>query len=203
MVGVSTAIAVGTLAGWKFSIAAGWIATAAVYLGWVWAKITRMSAAEIEHLVQQRHLRRRLADSIVLVASIASLTGVGFLLAASTAKGPDTTIAAAIGFLSVIASWSVVHTIYTLRYAVHYYTDPVGGIDFNPGLDADADQNERPTAGDFAYLAFTVAATYGVTDTALQTRRIRITALHQAIVSYLFGTVILALTVQVIGSLQN
>lgn len=158
-----------------------------------------MSADDIEQLVHRRHLRRRLADSIVLIASIASLSGVGFLLAASNAKGPDTTIAASIGFLSVIASWSVVHTIYTLRYAVHYYADPVGGIDFNH----DQDQDERPAVADFAYLAFTIAATYGVTDTALQTRRIRSTALQQAILSYLFGTVILALTVQVIGSLQQ
>jgi uncharacterized membrane protein len=42
-----------------------------------------------------------------------------------------------------------------------------------------------------------------VTDTALQNRRIRVTALQQGMVSYLFGTVILALTVQVIGSLQQ
>jgi uncharacterized membrane protein len=188
-------------AGWKYAVAGGWIATATVYLVWIWATITPMSADDIERLVHHRHLRRRLADSIVLVASIASLSGVGFLLAASNAKGPDTTIAAAIGFLSVIASWLVVHTIYTLRYAVQYYTDPVGGINFNE--DQDQDHDERPAVADFAYLAFTVAATYGVTDTALQNRRIRVTALQQGMVSYLFGTVILALTVQVIGSLQQ
>jgi uncharacterized membrane protein len=199
LVGVSTAIAVGTTAGWKYAVAGGWIATATVYLVWIWTKITPMSADDIERLVHQRHLRRRLADSIVLVASIASLSGVGFLLAASNIKGPDTTIAVAIGFLSVIASWLVVHTIYTLRYAVHYYTEPVGGLDFNE----DQDHDERPAVADFAYLAFTVAATYGVTDTALQNRRIRVTALQQGMVSYLFGTVILALTVQVIGSLQQ
>ena len=198
-IGISTAIAVGTTAGWKYAVAGGWIATAVVYLVWIWLRITPMSADDIEQLVNQRHLRRRLADSIVLVASIASLSGVGFLLAASNVKGPDTTIAAAIGFLSVIASWLVVHTVYTLRYAVHYYTAPVGGINFNE----DQDHGERPAVADFAYLAFTVAATYGVTDTSLQTRRIRVTALHQAMVSYLFGTVILALTVQVIGSLQQ
>jgi uncharacterized membrane protein len=113
----------------------------------------------------------------------------------ATTKGPDTTIAAAIGFSSVIASWLVVITVYTLRYAVHYYTEPVGGIDFNA--------DEKPTVADFTYLAFTIAFTYGVTDfTALKNRPIRVTAIQQATVSYLFGTVILALTVQVIGSLN-
>ena len=48
------------------------------------------------------------------------------------------------------------------RYAVQYYTEPVGGIDFN--------QDDRPAFADFAYLAFTIAVTYGVTDTTLKNR---------------------------------
>ena len=51
------------------------------------------------------------------------------------------------------------------RYAVQYYTEPVGGIDFN--------QDDKPTFADFAYLAFTIAVTYGVTDTTLKNRAIR------------------------------
>ena len=72
-------------------------------------------------------------------------------------------------------------------------TEPVGRIDFN--------QDDNPTFADFAYLAFTIAVTYGVTDTVLRNRPIRVSVLQHAMVSYLFGTVILAVTVQVIGSL--
>jgi uncharacterized membrane protein len=81
------------------------------------------------------------------------------------------------------------------RYAVQYYTEPVGGIDFN--------QDDKPTFADFAYLAFTMAVTYGVTDTTSKNRAIRLSALQQAMVSYLFGTVILAVTVEVIGTLSG
>jgi uncharacterized membrane protein len=81
------------------------------------------------------------------------------------------------------------------RYAVQYYTEPVGGIDFN--------QDDKPTIADFAYLAFTIAVTYGVTDTTSKNRAIRLSALQQAMVSYLFGRVILAVTVQVIGTLSG
>jgi uncharacterized membrane protein len=56
------------------------------------------------------------------------------------------------------------------RYAVQYYTEPVGGIDFN--------QDDRPAFADFAYLAFTIAVTYGVTDTILKNRAIRLSALQ-------------------------
>jgi uncharacterized membrane protein len=187
---------VGTAAGWQYAPAAGWIATAAVYLIWAWASIARMSAVAIEVVVQQQHPARGPADTIIVIASIASiasLSGVAYLLIAGTAKGPDATIAAVVGFLSVIASWLVVHAVYTLRYAILYYTEPVGGIDFN--------QDDNPTFADFAYLAFTIAVTYGVTDTVLRNRPIRVSVLQHAMVSYLFGTVILAVTVQVIGSL--
>jgi uncharacterized membrane protein len=195
VVGVAAAGLVGTTAGWRYAPAAGWIATATIYLVWIWGSVGKMSAAAIEIVVQQRHPGRRPADTIVLIASVASLGGVGYLLVASTAKGPDAAIAGAVGFLSVIASWLAVHAVYTIRYAVLYYTEPVGGIDFN--------QDDKPTFADFAYLAFTIAVTYGVTDTVLRNRPLRTSVLQHAMVSYLFGTVILAVTVQVIGSLAG
>ena len=150
MVGVAAGTVVGAAAGWQYAPAAGWIATAAVYLIWTWASIAKMSAVAIEVVVQQRHPARGPADTIIVIARIASLGGVAYLLIAGTARGPDDTIAAVIGFLSVIASWLVVHAVYTLRYAILYYTEPVGGIDFN--------QDDKPTFADFAYLAFTMAA---------------------------------------------
>jgi uncharacterized membrane protein len=193
IVGLAAGTVVGTTAGWQYAPAAGWIATAAIYLVWTWASIGKMSATAIEVIVQQRHPTRGPADTIVVIASVASLGGVAYLLTASNANGPDASIAAALGFLSVIASWLVVHAVYTLRYAAQYYTEPVGGINFN--------QADKPTFADFAYMAFTIAITYGVTDTAVQNRSIRVSVLQHSMVSYLFGTVIVAITVQVIITL--
>ena len=58
--GIAAASVVGATAGWRFSFAAGWIATATVYLIWVWASIAKMSATAIEVIVQQRHPARRI-----------------------------------------------------------------------------------------------------------------------------------------------
>jgi len=198
--GILSAVAVGVTAGWQYAPAAGWIAAATVYLLWTWASIAPMSADDIESLVQQQHPTRGPSDRFVVVASVASLIGVAYLLMAPNVEGPDSTIAATVGFLSVIASWLTVNTVYSLRYAVEYYTEPVGGIDFNQD---DRNHDDKPDFADFAYVAFTIAVTYGVTDTALKTRRIRGTALQHALVSYLFGAVILAITIQVFGSLTG
>ena len=89
IVGAAAGTVVGTTAGWQYAPAAGWIATAAVYLFWTWASIAKMTAPAIEIVVQQRHPARGPADTIIVLASIASLGGVAYLLVAGTAKGPD------------------------------------------------------------------------------------------------------------------
>ena len=87
------------------------------------------------------------------------------------------------------------HTVYLLRYARLYYSPPEGGIDFD---------DEPPDYVDFAYLTLTIGMTYQVSDTDLTAKRTRRTALHHALLSYVFGAVILAITVSsVAGLLAN
>src|SRR4051812_45103706 len=62
-------------------------------------------------------------------------------------------------------------------------------------------QLRAPCFSDFAYLAFTLGMTFQVSDMNLETNRFRKLALGQTLLSYLFGTVILAATVNLIVSL--
>jgi uncharacterized membrane protein len=94
----------------------------------------------------------------------------------------------------VILSWATVHTVFTLRYARLYYAAG-GGIDFNG--------DRAPTYTDFAYLAFTIGMTYQVSDTSIASKAIRRTALRHAYMSYLFGTVVVAMTINVVAGLFN
>jgi uncharacterized membrane protein len=54
---------------------------------------------------------------------------------------------------------------------------------------------------DFAYLAFTIGMTFQVSDTNLTAKPIRRTALRHALISYLFGAVIVALVINIVASL--
>jgi uncharacterized membrane protein len=145
------AVLVGIAAGWQYAPAAGWIAAWTIYLLWTWTTVSPMNAEDTEYLVRQQGPTRGQSETFVAIASVASLIGVAYLLMAPNVQGPDSTIAAVVGFLSVIASWLVVNTIYALRYALEYYTEPVGGIEFN--------QDDKPSFADFAYAAFAVAVT--------------------------------------------
>ena len=63
------------------------------------------------------------------------------------------------------------------------------------------DEQERPGYRDFAYVAFTIGMCYQVSDTTLRHTRIRRTALSHAFLSYLFGVVIVAGSVNLISGL--
>jgi Protein of unknown function (DUF1345) len=91
---------------------------------------------------------------------------------------------------------TVMNTVYTLRYADLNFRSTPGGIAFG-----DQDGPERPGYRDFAYVAFTIGITYQVSDTTLRDPRIRRTVLAHAILSYLFGVVIVAGSVNLISGL--
>jgi uncharacterized membrane protein len=195
LVGVAAAVAVGLGAQVKFAPVAGWIAAAAVYLAWTWITVGRMTPERTASHATREDPTQAATGGLMVAASIASLAGVGYVLMARSTSGGEADLAAAAGFGSVVAAWLIVHTVFTLRYARLYYQDPIGGIDFN--------QDEEPAYADFAYLAFTMGMTYQVSDTDLQTRTIRATALRQALLSYLLGAVILATVVNLIAGLGN
>jgi uncharacterized membrane protein len=195
-VGVAAAVLVGSSVGWPYAPPAGWIVAAAIYLIWTWLLVGPMNAVETE-----QHATRwsdddsgpRTIDLIIVLASIASLTGVGYLLVAESKAGGDIA-AATVGILSVVAAWLAVHTAFMLRYARLYYPD--GSIDFHQ-------KDIKPTYADFAYLAFTVGMTYQVSDTDLTTQPVRRTVLFQALVSFLFGAIILAVTINLVAGMLH
>src|SRR5204862_7681528 len=124
---------------------------------------------------------RHFAHILLVLASVGSVLGVGYLLVATSGSNGNADVTAALGAISVVASWLLVHTVFTLRYAHLYYSEPPPAVDFN--------QQEPPAYAELAYLAFTIAMPYQVSASDLRTRRIRATALGQALISYLLGAV--------------
>jgi uncharacterized membrane protein len=195
--GVAAAVVVGLTAGWPYAMAAGWVTAAAIYLAWTWLDIGGWTAHDTaRHATRYREDDSTpwILDLVVLIASVASLGGVGYLLAAESSGGDVG--AAVVGALSVAAAWLTVHTIYMLRYARLYYGgDDAGGIDFHEADDY------RPDYGDFAYLAFTLGMTYQVSDTDLTARPVRMTALRHALLSFVLGAIVLAMVINLGASL--
>jgi uncharacterized membrane protein len=178
----------------NYAPAVGWDVAATALLLWVWLTIWPMSSDDTAAHATREDPTRPVSDIVLLGASVVSLAAVGFFLVqASAAKGATQDMLAAVGVATVALSWIVVHTVFTLRYALLYHAGHDGGIDFN--------QSTPPRYSDFAYLAFTLGMTFQVSDTDLKTPAIRATALRHALLSYLFGAVIVATTINLVAGL--
>jgi len=174
----------------------GWDALALSYLGLTWWLIWPLNAGQTARRATRHDPTRAVSYVLLLTAALASVLAFGFvLLGASRSSGTAEVLRVGLGIGSVVVSWAVVHSVYTLRYATTMYSDPSGGINFN--------QTQPPCYRDFAYMAFTLGMTFQVSDTALTTSTIRRTALLHALTSYPLGTLILAGTVNLITGLSK
>ena len=197
-VGAVGAVVMGLEAGWKFAAIVGWDVMAFVVVVSTWLVIWRRDAAATAELAAREDPARPVADLLLIGASVASLVGVGFIVVAGgNSKGVGKGLLVSFAVVTVVVSWAVVHTTYTLRYARLFYGGTQGGLDFHqrPG--------ELPQYSDFAYLAFTIGMTFQVSDTEVNATVMRATVLRQALLSYLFGVVIIAIMINLVAGLAK
>ena len=182
---------------WGLAVVVGWDAAALTLLVSIWPIILRADAAHAAQLAMREDETRGSAALLLVGASVASLLGVGLALhLAGRESGSLRVLLIGVAVLTVVVSWTVVNTVYTLRYADLHFSSRDGGIAFG-----DPDGQEPPTYRDFAYVAFTIGMCYQVSDTTVRDRRIRSTVLSHAFLSYVFGVVIVAGSVNFIGGL--
>ena len=194
--GAATTAAVLLAGGDSFAFDLGWVVLCVVYLLWIWLKTGRMDARETSRHATRQAPNRSFSDVLLVVAAIASLVAVIVVLSeAKNAQGAGKELLSLLGVLSVAVSWFLVHTLFSLRYAVLYYTGEDGGISFN--------QKQPPRYVDFAYFAFTIGMTFQVSDTDITNAEVRSTALRHGLVSYLFGAVVIASTVNLVANIAG
>ncbi|HKA69605.1 MAG TPA: DUF1345 domain-containing protein [Actinomycetes bacterium] len=196
-VGLIVGVAVNLFATWELAVVGGWDAAAITFLATVWPVIIKADEQQTEMIAAREDQTRRTATVLLLAASVASLLGVGFALTvAGRESGAERVVLIGIAVVTVVLSWTLVNTVYTLRYAHLQLGTPADGIAFG-----DSSVPQPPTYRDFAYVAFTIGMTYQVSDTVVRDRRTRVTVLSHALLSYLFGTVIVAGAINLIAGL--
>ncbi len=194
--GVAGAVIVALLGPWWLIPLSGWDVAAAFLLSWTWASLWPRQAAATAAHARREDPGRATADLLLLGASLVSVLAVGLVLVRA---GQESSLGKAllVGMCvaSVVLAWATVHTVYALRYASLYYRGEPGGVDFN--------ESEAPCYSDFLYLSLTIGMTFQVSDTDLQTKAIRRTAVRHALLSYFFGALIIACTINLIAGLSK
>jgi uncharacterized membrane protein len=194
--GAALALAVALDAPWFIALLSAWDAAAAAFVVWVWLTIARLDAVATSSTAGAEDNSPQRRDALLVGASVASLVAVFFVLAQTGHGDAESRTAYTLfAVVSVVLSWATVHTIFAIHYARLYYSEPVGGLSFH--------EDDPPDYVDFAYVALTIGMTFQVSDTDISKRKIRRAAIHHALLSYLFGSVIVAITVSTIATLPH
>lgn len=194
-VGAVVGLLAGVLGHLDVAFVAGWTATALMMSAWVWFGVRGLDETQTQRLSQTDDPGRRTSHAFVLLAALASLVGVGVLLASNSAHGNARIVQLVLGVLAVGSSWVVVHLIYMLRYASLYYGSGDRGIEY-PGT-------KNPDYQDFAYFAFCLGMTYQVSDNTITTRPIRRLVMQHTLLSYVLGALVVASTVNLVVQIAS
>ena len=173
-----------------------WDGAIMCFLAMAWHTILSCDANRTRQLSRREDEYRSIIDSLLLLASVASIGGV--LQALSQANQDKNALATHLtlaAIATVVLSWALIHTVYAFHYARLYYD---GGSE---GSGVDFHGDEPPDYLDFCYLSFAVGTTFGATDSEVGGRKIRRTILKHGVLSFIFATVVVALALSVVSSL--
>ena len=170
----------------------------------LWAIILTTTAAEVRVIAGKQDSSAAIISIFVLFFFLVSLFAVVFLM--RTLPNPkEAGYPYHVGFsiLSVILSWVMIHTIFAIRYTHLYYNilfeERMSQKEHKGGLIFPSD--DPPDYFDFAYFSFVIGMTWQVSDVQITSKRIRRIVLIHALLSFVYNTVILALTINIISNL--
>jgi len=156
-----------------------------------------MSVETMAKKAQKEDGSRLFVSLFIILVTIGCFVSVLMIIISSKDKQLKDAYIIVICILAMMASWILVHTIYTFHYARLYYENRSdgGGLEF-PG-------DERPDYLDFAYFSFVMGCTFQVSDVGISSKKIRRVALFHGLLSFALNTFVVALTINIISGLIN
>jgi uncharacterized membrane protein len=169
-----------------------WDIALALYLLAAYHLIMRADLGDIRERAAQQDEGQVAILVLTVVAALAILAAIIIELGTRAGRAPNQV---ALAVVTIALSWAFIHTIFALHYAHEYHDERragAGGLDF-PG-------DDEPDYWDFVYFSFVVGMTSQVSDVAVTSKAIRQTVIAHGVVSFVFNTTLLALTVNIAAS---
>ena len=210
MVAIVVAGAAGTItstqSGWRFGLLIGLAALCIVYSAWSWAVMWPFDGQQTRTHAQAEEPGRLVSHVVVVLLALGCLASLALLLLGNG----DRDVQAAVALLSCAVAWFTVQTIFTALYGQLYYADAEAGMgdalsgkapsgDGGGGIDFTG--TAVPSYRDFAYVAFTMGMCFQVSDTGFRNTTMRTAGLQHALLSYVFGTFVIATLINFVAGL--
>jgi uncharacterized membrane protein len=143
---------------------------------------------------------RHLILALAVVAATASIVAIGFELSlAKSEHGLARGLHIALAFGTVLGSWLFVQMMFALHYAHEYYGEADGSAPQRGGLAFPGD--DSPDYWDFLHFGTIIGVAAQTADVAFTSKSMRRTGTVHGIVAFIFNTVVLALTINLLAGL--
>lgn len=175
----------------------GWNAGVWCYLLTIWLMMCKARPDDVRRLAGAEDQSAQLVLTLVCVAAIASLAAIIIELSGvGHVDASHKLLRYAFTGGTVLGSWLLIGTIFTLHYARLFYND---GAEQLPLRFADNEPN--PDYWDFLYFSFTISVAVQTSDVAVATRSLRRTVLAHSIIGFLFNAAILGFAINIAAGL--
>jgi len=171
-----------------------WDVLAVVFLAFAWSGMFRAREQQIPAQTQRYWVGDLAILWLCLSAVAASLIVDIEVERGAVGLPPDIKhLRVALAVATVAISWFFMHTVLALHYAYTYFIPnadtggPSGGLEFPGG--------KSPDYFDFLYFSFVIGAAAQTADVVVTSRPIRRIALLHGTMTFVFNTVLLALTI--------
>jgi uncharacterized membrane protein len=185
-----------------YQIIVTWNAFAWCSITLTWLRIVFADARASVQSAKLQDAGRTAIFIFVILSILASLLAVGLLIgSAKGLKGEALSGHLLLAAGTVVSSWILTHTAFTMHYAHMYYSGPDDDGDGAAGSGLDFPSEKNPDFLDFAYFSFVIGMTFQVSDVQISGQHIRRLALAHGLLSFLFNTIILALSINLVSGL--
>jgi uncharacterized membrane protein len=180
----------------------GWNAGVILFIVLILVMMGRTRAADIRDHSNAEEEGRFTVLTVVIAAAVMTLIAIGVeLFAVKEMQGTSRALRFALTFGTVISSWVFVHVVFAIYYAHEFHAEMGGKKALRGGLQFPGET--MPDYWDFLYFAFTVGMTAQTSDVVITSRMMRRLVIVHAIVSFVFTTAVIALTVNLAAQLAG
>jgi uncharacterized membrane protein len=176
----------------------GWNAAVLLLLPLIWLHLGRMRPTQLRDRYRAEDPSAPVILLVVVSAAVLSIAAiVAFLATLKSVPPADKVAHILLATLTIIDSWLLVPTMFTVHYADMFYSaDP-------PHQPLVFPDTSEPVFWDFVYFSFTIAAACQTADVSTRQVGIRRVVIVQSVISFLFNVAILGFAINITAGLLS
>jgi uncharacterized membrane protein len=176
----------------------GWNVAVLILLPLTFVHLTGLSARELRERYRAEDPSAPVILLLVVAAAILSVAGiVAYLPALKTALQDDKVAHVLLASLTIVDSWLLVATMFSVHYADMFYSTEEGRQPLR------FPETKEPVFWDFVYFSFTIAAACQTADVSTTEVGIRRVVVAQSVIAFLFNVAILGFAINVTAGLLS